>query len=443
MNIKSITYFAIICTFSFANSPVFSSYAHNNNKKLGGQTTLTDYFKTSPSINTEEKNKKIRERTLKHKKTLENLRTPIEYYEIQSEKKSDKRRKIDLSLSEPSQIPVESKSITIIDLTEKEFPKKIPINKYSDSQCDVEYIRGLDEHLDLLEDLIHSARVKLEVFSKTLNFLPDNIFNALKDARRRNVNIILTVQDVKSEVAYNSLEYIGVQINEDRKTHTKFVFVDDKVSVIGSFNFLDYNQDKEEYFGICDCSLKISDLDNSGFAKQIRGKIYQNMILIESNKDLPIYLLRKQLGNSSITLLPNSFQHEDFLKYMLRAAKKRVTIYSPFITSRNAEKRLKLIADEIHQGVKLVLHINPQNRKLLEWILTKTPKLKHMTEIKESIFHRKTLFVDPNMDDAYLCEGSFNWLSATQDKGSEYYKQETSVVLSGPIARDFIREEDL
>ncbi len=49
--------------------------------------------------------------------------------------------------------------------------------------------------------------------------------------------------------------------------------------------------------------------------------------------------------------------------------------------------------------------------------------------------HSKTLAVD----DKWIVEGSFNWLSAMRDSDSRYARQERSLRYEGPLAHEFCR----
>jgi len=292
-------------------------------------------------------------------------------------------------------------------------------------------ILGSDEHIEELISLIDSTKKKLEIFSWTLGYLDNEVFEALKEASYRGVQIILTVQDVKRELTLEYLENAGIQINSDRQTHTKFLIADDRSAMIGSYNFLGANGENEEIEGVDESSFSIS--GNTKLVRRIRGRIYHDMICYERGKPPLLNRLCVNLKrDSNFYLLTNLLHHEEFFKCMVQIAEQRIIIYSPFVNYRNALTRLQILEGKIDPGVKLLIHVLPEQAQKLEWALNKCQKLKGRTTIKTSYFHRKSLIVDPESSQTcYFSEGSFNWLSAATDINSEICNQETSVVLSG------------
>lgn len=121
----------------------------------------------------------------------------------------------------------------------------------------VERLSGKEQHLRELISLIDGARQRVEIFSKTLEFLPKDLFQALKRAAFKGVQVTLTVQEVRNGRAADSLVEAGIQINDGRKTHTKFAVADEKIAIIGSFNFL--SREDLDGAGGEESSFKITD----------------------------------------------------------------------------------------------------------------------------------------------------------------------------------------
>lgn len=304
-------------------------------------------------------------------------------------------------------------------------------------------IIGNEEHIEELVSLIASSKRKLEIFSWTLGYLDDEVFDALREASDRGVQIILTVQDVKRESTLECLEEADIQINCGRQTHTKFLISDDRTAMIGSYNFLGAGAEDEEIEGVGESSFRIS--GSAELVKRIRGRIYRDMICYEKGESSLLTPLYINLSlDSNFYLLTNLLHHEEFFKSMGQIAKQRIIIYSPFINYRNAVRRLQILQGKIDPNVKLLIYVQPKHAQNLEWALKKCSKLKGRTTIKESSFHRKSLIIDPeSSENCHFCDGSFNWLCAATDIDNETSNQETSVVLSGHIARDHLQDDEI
>lgn len=66
-------------------------------------------------------------------------------------------------------------------------------------------IQGRNDHIYHLIDMIESAEESIEIFSKTLGWLPDDLFDSLQDAAHRGVGIKFTVQEVKNKGTHDTL----------------------------------------------------------------------------------------------------------------------------------------------------------------------------------------------------------------------------------------------
>lgn len=343
-------------------------------------------------------------------------------------------KKTSVSISHP-------KSLTLIPSKPLTAPI-IPQQKQVETSARVEQIVGRVEHFDEFIELIKSAQKKIEIFSWTLDFLPEDAFFALKNAAEDGVEIILTVNEVKNETTRESLEDLGIQINDERITHTKIIYVDDRVAVVGSYNFLSTQDDDENEDELTESSFKIS--EDLSLVRKIRGRIYADMIRYEKGEK-PLrtpwsYILP---DNSGMLLLTNLEHHQGFFRDILAQATQKVVIYSPFIYRDNAEERLGEMAKTLKNNVSVTLYAFEDHLSSLRWALNQHPSLKSRVTIKTTKAHRKSLIVDPDSPNTCcFSEGSFNWFSASNSLNDKA-NQETSIVVSGSHAKRLLEDSDL
>lgn len=209
-----------------------------------------------------------------------------------------------------------------------------------------------------------------------LGYLPTDIFKALRNASNRGVNILLTIQNVKREETLEALEEANIQVNEGRKTHTKFVIADNHTAMVGSYNYLAWKNDGDEYGdGGEESSCKI--MGDTDIITRIRGRVYRDMIAYEKDEAPLIHPFSMDLPRGSkFFLLTNLQHHQDFFKCAIQNARDKVIIYSPFVNSRNALTQLKLIEEKIGENVSFVIHIKSDDSRRLNWALTQVPTLK-------------------------------------------------------------------
>lgn len=334
-----------------------------------------------------------------------------------------------------------AKSLTLVPSKPLTSPI-IPQQRQIETGARVDQIVGRVEHFDEFIELIESAQKKIEIFSWTLDFLPEDAFFALKNAAEDGVEIILTVNEVKNETTRESLEDSGIQINEGRITHTKIIYVDDRVAVVGSYNFLSTKDDDEEEVELSESSFKIS--GDVALVKKIRGRIYADMIRYEKGEEPLLTPWSHNLAdNSRMHILSNLGHHQGFFRDIVAQATQKVVIYSPFIYGDNAKDRLAGMAKSLKNNVSVTLYALEDHLPSLRWALNQHPSLKSRVTIKTTEAHRKSLIIDPDSPDTcYFSEGSFNWFCASNDLNVEA-RQETSIVISGPRAKRLLEDSDL
>lgn len=196
--------------------------------------------------------------------------------------------------------------------------------------------------------------------------------------------------------------------------------------------------------------------------------IFGNMSVLDINKNDPLGNLKKwllendncELSNkivfeniknkeSEIVRIHKLKEHVGTLRRAFEVAKKELIIVSPFISINaiNDDSLIQFVKSAIDRGVSITVFTDSKldliNGKLKENSAKGRELLaKNGINIKAiNGIHNKTLIVD----DTILVEGSFNWLSATRDEESHYYRLETSIVLKGEQAKKYIKiaKEDL
>jgi RecA/RadA recombinase len=147
---------------------------------------------------------------------------------------------------------------------------------------------------------------------------------------------------------------------------------------------------------------------------------------------------------SDVVRLDTLPKHQRALARAFERATKRIVIVSPFISYEALEQDQleEKIRTATQQGVEVLVftdgYLDTQFGRLKErsqrgrTILTESGA----TLIIKNGIHNKALAID----DDVLVEGSFNWLSATRDVTSPYYRREVSVVVQTDMTQRFIQD---
>jgi superfamily I DNA and/or RNA helicase len=192
--------------------------------------------------------------------------------------------------------------------------------------------------------------------------------------------------------------------------------------------------------------------------------VFGNMNIFNQDSDSPsgnlakILFSKKEYAlndtfiyNSPISYPPNQVERIDTLEHhrntLLKSfnlAKKEIIIFSPFISIRaiEADAVINLINEAIQRGVKVTI-LTDKNLDIEQGSLKENSSLgrKAIQNTKATLrivngIHNKTICVDENI----IIEGSFNWLSATRDTTSPYFRKETSVKLQGGKVNEDIQK---
>lgn len=420
------------------------NYTFEQGSKSKNQREITAFFKVKPAA----ASTKFSPITQSHVSARAEAKKRPSPLELTSETRLTKQAKVTEDLLQPSlPLPAAAPIATVkvkrsasVSHKKREQPDREP--KYSTFK--IERIVYNENHINELLSLIYSARKKLEIFSWSLSYLADDIYEALTDAADRGIEVILTVNKVNREETLIALEDNGIQVNSGRKTHTKFAMADDHTAMIGSYNFLggegDHNDEPE---GTWDSSFKIT--HNPDLITRMRRRIYYDMIRYEREKSpLLAPLCVNMPDHSRFYLLTNLTHHQEFFRCMMQGAQKQIVIYSPFVNANNAVEQLKVLEEKISRTVSVLLHVTPDHFQRLNWALSQCVKLKGRVTIKTSDFHRKSMIIDSHsVENCFFCEGSFNWLSAATQLENETCNQETSIVLTGAVARKLLNEDNI
>ncbi|MBA2368008.1 MAG: hypothetical protein H0V82_03180 [Candidatus Protochlamydia sp.] len=301
-------------------------------------------------------------------------------------------------------------------------------------KCKIKHISDSVQHFELLQKIFTIAKDHLLITSHTVSWLPEDIYELFLDAVDRGIKInVIYNTDIDPRIE-EFFENNGIRY-EQNSIHAKYLIVDKKQFVVGSYNWLDFRNIDDSSIGESgDRSFKIS--KNEKYVHQLRGKVWSEIISHReepSEKKGDFKKLSISGDSSNLTLLTTLFDHEDFLLKACRDAKRKIEIHSPFVTYANATKRLSDIAKILSNNVRIDLYVGEGLDKLKGFIKNHSVLINN-THIYLDDFHRKTLIID----DELISEGSFNWLSSSNSLASEFHNHDASLVVKGPISRDMI-----
>jgi hypothetical protein len=341
----------------------------------------------------------------------------------------------------------------------QEWPKPLSSNKGSfysanqaqrvkeaEAEMEICFLRGTNQHIQAYVDLINKAENHLIIASWNVNFIPEGIFLALMKAKKRGIFINFVANSIKRK---STLDYFENEEGDETtfqlfetKSHAKFLFVDAKSLILGSFNALGEAPEEND-----DASFMLK-----GTIKQLWPfymSIYESYTSIgEDLKSLfdgiatiskcrnpgERPLLRRSFSDGTyIYLLRTIKEHEDFLK-LATPYNGNVTIYSPFSTKDNTLKRLQKLESILPVGTKVNLKVLKQFEGGLLRLLSLVPQLESHAHVEVATSHQKIVVLGNQI----ICAGSLNWLSAAQDTKDPYSNVEFSIVLQGPKAEKII-----
>ena len=315
------------------------------------------------------------------------------------------------------------------------------------SEMRVSFLHGTDDHTQAYSNCIAKAESHIIIASWNLNFIPETIFSSLLAAKRRGVNINFVVGSVKRHATQNY--FVDKEDDEstfelfETKSHAKFLFVDSKSLILGSYNALgDSFEETEDASFMLEGSVKqlwpfyMSIYETYTSIGEDLRSIFGGIAMISKarNPGERRLLQRSFEDGSQIFLLRTIKEHEDFFR-LATPHNGSVTIYSPFSTKDNTLKRLKSLESLLHAGTEVNLKVLERFESGLGKLLSLVPNLKSHARIEVTKSHQKIVIVGNET----ICAGSLNWLSAAQDAKDLYSNVELSLVLQGPKAEGFIK----
>ena len=308
------------------------------------------------------------------------------------------------------------------------------------------------EHYNYFHAAIQSAKDSILITSYSIahfTFNHYNIYQSLANARRQGVRIYIYWNDHKPIDRRVSQFLDEWDIHFDQAyTHSKFLMIDKRKIVIGSFNWLSENLNYQQ-------SANGSLVTEGTYADTLGEDIWQHLMHYRQlqyghyrqarcfdrdpdNQDSPSYKLAE---NSYFTYLPTLEEHQNYLFYVIKEAKNKVIVCSPFISQWVEEDILvELLRPVLRRGVNLYFVYNPgtisrtESNQLFNH-LGSLARDKHFHLIPIHDFHLKTIIVD----DVEIAEGSFNWFSATRDRAHEHHNHEATAIVDGDCAIPLIQ----
>lgn len=332
------------------------------------------------------------------------------------------------------------------------LPKPLPAahsstSKSSDSDMRVSFLHGTDDHIHAYSHCIDKAEEEIIIASWNVHFIPESIFSSLMGAKKRGVPISFIVNSVKRKA---TLDYFSDDEEDEStfalfetKSHAKFLFVDKKYLILGSFNALGepFEENKDSSFKLKGSISQLwpfymSIYETYTSLGEELGNVFDGIAMISRAR----YARERNLlqikfkDNSRILLLRNSKEHEDFFKGATPYSGK-ITIYSPFSTKDNTLKRLQTLESILPPKTEVCLKVLEKFETSLTRLLSSVPNLKSHARIEVAASHQKVVVVGNDT----ICVGSLNWLSAAQDEKDPYRNVELSIVLQGPKAEGIIK----
>jgi hypothetical protein len=346
-----------------------------------------------------------------------------------------------------------SSSTTLQDNVGKKPRYELEQQNENHELCKVTHIQGYENHKNLLKEMIKKATRFIYISSYSANFVYDELLeqaakriceNKQYEEKDKGIFIDITlspcdmqyprsdkIQRIQYKIQAIKNKYQNIDLIGNNDNHAKLVIIDDLHFIIGSHNWLVFDDNHSENN---DCSIHISHNENS--------KTNHVMTLKESYfKKKPITLPID--NNTHLEMLYTAENHEESLYNICLCATTKIEIYSPFVDDKwdNYDKlkfnlcnlRLSLIYNAFknnNKKPKLYIYVqNESDQNLLLLYASTWGFFDKTIEIRVvNPFHRKTIIVDNNI----ICEGSFNWFSSTN------YNLEASIVIRGSRAQEII-----
>lgn len=338
-----------------------------------------------------------------------------------------------------------SNEFYINEFINRESKNKSEFNHKKENK-EIERVSTIEQHAALLRKAIQEAKHKILITSFSINnctLQSIGLYNLIPEAVKRGVKIYIYFNDMNEvdESILDTFDKMGVYCDECF-THSKLLVVDQKYICIGSFNWLSaiderfgFNDDASLLYVGNACAQIKEDFWN--YLRYYRNEQFENIRSVENFESNPQHqrVISYDIGNkSTLQYLPTLEQHQLFLRGCFAAAKKRVVICSPFISSaREFEKDIDIpvLQEALKRGVEIIFVCLANAANLGDFsnflLRAGVRSAIHLVTIEK--FHLKTVIVDSDL----IAEGSFNWLSATRNRESDFHNHEVTLVLKGAM----------
>lgn len=328
---------------------------------------------------------------------------------------------------------------------------------------------GIDNHLHarrLVCDAEHTAFLKevlatatrtimistYNVSSKRL-FGKEKLGKVIMDAAARGIAIYIYYEN---RPWYSSKDFADLESVasccakfDENANHSKCIIKDNSTVAIGSYNWLSDSREESS-----NGTIILTGEITSGIIAQVWQGIRFYQSLEHGNETgIEKFLASSDAFSTGCSqFIPGQFlytartpeAHELLLQEVFEKAETRIILFSPFIRQHKLHRTLthslfnKLGRRDVK--MKLITLPNPCSRNLeeqrsifsdLDTLCHRYPNFSYVTYPN---FHAKTLIADH-----FICEGSFNWLSAVSQLDHDANNFEMSIALRGAEAHALIQ----
>jgi phospholipase D-like protein len=327
----------------------------------------------------------------------------------------------------------------------------------------VSSVTSHDAHIDVLEQACLQAK-KTILITNFGNLQP----NLLKTPLFRDILPIKSQEGVRIYyrfmrgnsdkyppiplVVKNYFEEYGIDYAEF-DLHIKAIVIDHNAMILGSFNWLTDSTYPESYNRSLMVQGNLYDLIENfwDITKYHRNKSFPYLANKKASRRLrrsfgyyEPFSIETQSGDLTYLSLVEHHRHE--LLYAFKTAQHSIVILSPFIAYNSVESYKsdfvrELLNNAEERNLKVCFVVNPtiiRDPNVARYRINQFNKLvskySNIALLEDSSFHAKSIFVDDN----YVLEGSFNWLSAVRREDYKDYKQEGSFVYEGEGAKGIV-----
>lgn len=313
------------------------------------------------------------------------------------------------------------------------------------------------EHTLFLKEVLATATRTIMI--STYNVSPKRLFGkeklgkAIIDAAARGVSVYVYYENRpwysdKDFAALDSVASCCAKFDENAN-HSKCIIKDNNMVAIGSHNWLSDSREKSSNGTI---------VLTGEVAPSIIDQVWQSIRFYQSleydnEKGMQKFLRdRDAFSTGSSQFAPRQFlytprtpeAHGILLEEVFEKAATRILLFSPFIRQQKLRDTFthSLLNKLEQKGIKIKLITLPEpcdrnqeeQRVIFSDLDSLCRRYHNFSYVTYPNFHAKTLITDD-----FICEGSFNWLSAVSQLDHDANNFEMSIALRGATARTLIQ----